>query len=435
MPADIPQSNDGPASEDDPALAALRARARAFLDAHARRRRTPGTADDGSPESDDALTRLLAEEDDLAAIDRAKAFQTALFDAGLAGLMAPTAYGGQGLGLTEHLIWNEEASGYDIPTMPLLIGHGMCFPTVLAYGTPEQRDRYLRPLLRGDEVWCQLFSEPGAGSDVASLQTRAVRDGDEWIVNGQKVWTSGAHYSDFGILIARTDPDVPKHLGITMFILDMCSPGVTVKPLRQITGGANFNEVFLDDVRIPDSMRLGDVGGGWRASITTLMNERVAIGAGGAGGRTGAADELIRTARRRGVEGDPVVRQAIVDVLVRERILGYVGQRIRAAVLAGRDPGPEGSIAKLAGSALMRRVADIGVSISGPAGIAWTADDTRGDRWAMAVLGAPGGAIAGGTSEVMKNIIGERVLGLPKEPQVDRDVPFRELLVGTQRAG
>jgi alkylation response protein AidB-like acyl-CoA dehydrogenase len=282
-------------------------------------------------------------------------------------------------------------------------------------------------------VWCQLFSEPGAGSDVASLQTRAVRDGDEWIVNGQKVWTSGAHYSDFGILIARTDPDVPKHLGITMFILDMHSPGVTVKPLRQITGGANFNEVFFDDVRIPDSMRLGDVGGGWRASITTLMNERVAIGAGGAGGRGAASDELIRLARRRGVAGDPVVRQGIVDVLVRERILGYVGQRIRAAVLAGRDPGPEGSVAKLASTVLMKQAADVGVAIAGPGAIAWPEDDERGARWAMGVLGAPGGAIAGGTSEVMKNIIGERVLGLPKEPQVDRDVPFRDLLVGTQR--
>jgi alkylation response protein AidB-like acyl-CoA dehydrogenase len=428
MPDETPQH------EDSPEQAALRARIRAFLSAHARRRRSSAPVDDGRAEAEDGPSRLLAEDDDLAAVERAKTFQQALFDAGLAGLMVPKAYGGQGLGLTEQLIWNEEASGYDIPTMPLLIGHGMCLPTVLVYGTAEQRDRFLRPLLRGDEVWCQLFSEPGAGSDVASLQTRAVRDGDEWVVNGQKVWTSGAHYSDFGILIARTDPDVPKHLGITMFVLDLRTPGVTVKPLRQITGGANFNEVFFDDVRIPDAMRLGDVGGGWRAAITTLMNERVAIGAGGAGGRGSAADELIRTARRRGVAADPVVRQGIVDVLVRERILGYVGQRIRAAVLAGRDPGPEGSIAKLAGSTLMRRVADLGVAISGPAGIAWPAGDDRGDRWAMAVLGAPGGAIAGGTSEVMKNIIGERVLGLPKEPQVDRDVPFRDLLVGTQRS-
>jgi alkylation response protein AidB-like acyl-CoA dehydrogenase len=425
---------------DDPAQAELRARIRAFLEANARPRRSrreaaaaEAAAAEGDADSQDGLSRLLTEEDDESAVAQAKAFQAALFDAGLAGLMAPREYGGQGLGLTEQLIWNEEASGYEIPTMPLLIGHGMCLPTVLVYGTPEQRSRYLQPLLRGDEVWCQLFSEPGAGSDVASLQTRAVRDGDEWIVNGQKVWTSGAHYSDFGILIARTDPDVPKHLGITMFILDMHSPGVTVKPLRQITGGANFNEVFFDDVRIPDSMRLGDVGGGWRASITTLMNERVAIGAGGAGGRGAASDELIRLARRRGLAGDPVVRQGIVDVLVRERILGYVGQRIRAAVLAGRDPGPEGSVAKLASTVLMKQAADVGVSIAGPGAIAWSEGDERGARWAMGVLGAPGGAIAGGTSEVMKNIIGERVLGLPKEPQVDRDVPFRDLLVGTQR--
>jgi alkylation response protein AidB-like acyl-CoA dehydrogenase len=438
-----PSAGDGVA--EDPRRAEFRARVREFLAAHARRRRRTAAVGTGAepdpaaagiedaPEAGDDITSLLAEEDDRAAVERARAFQAAAFDAGLAGIMAPKEYGGQGLSLTEQLIWNEEAAAYEIPTMPLLIGHGMCFPTVLVYGTPEQRERFLRPLLRGDEVWCQLFSEPGAGSDVASLQTRAVRDGDEWIVNGQKVWTSGAHYSDYGILIARTDPDVPKHLGITMFILDMHAPGVTVKPLRQITGGANFNEVFFDDVRIPHSMVLGEVGGGWRAAITTLMNERVAIGAGGAGGGGSAANELIRTARRRGVEADPVVRQGIADVFVRERILSYVGQRIRAAVLAGRDPGPEGSVAKLAGTVLGTRVAALGLGISGASGIAWPADDRHGERWSTAVVGAPGAAIAGGTSEVMKNIIGERVLGLPKEPQVDRDVPFRDLLVGTQR--
>ena len=403
----------------------FRLRARAWLADNAPRRQKRSA-------DDEELSMLAGEDESL--IARNKEFQAKLFDAGFAGITWPKEYGGQGLTNKEQMAFAQEARDYELPTNIYTIGLGMCGPTILTHGTPEQKERYIRPMLRGEEVWSQLFSEPGAGSDVASLQSRAVRDGDEWILNGQKVWTSGAHYSDYGIVIARTDPEQPKHRGITMFILDFHAPGVTVKPLRQMTGGANFNEVFFDDVRIADDQRLGDVNEGWRCAITTLMNERVAIGAGGGGGRAGAAETLIRSAKAHGVEGDPVLRQRLMDVYIRQTVLGYVGKRITEALMSGRVPGPEGSIAKLAGAYLSRLSSEVALDIVGAGGVAWDPADARGDRWAQMVLSSPASAIAGGTNEVMKNIIGERVLGLPKEPQVDRDIPFRELKVGTQKS-
>ncbi len=372
------------------------------------------------------------------AVESARRFQAALFDGHLAGLTWPAEYGGQGLTTAHQLAFNEEAEPYVVPTMPLLIGLGMCAPTLLEKGTPEQRDRHLARMLRGDEVWCQLFSEPGAGSDVAGLRTRAVRDGEDWVVNGQKVWTSGAHYSDFGLLLARTNPDVPKHLGLTMFVVDMRAPGVTIRPLRQITGGSGFNEVFFDDVHLPGDAVVGDVDRGWQAAVTTLMNERVSIGAGGGGlGRRLGGGEfaaLADVARRRGGLADPVLRQRLASVFVEERLLELLSQRIRADVQAGRTPGPQGSVAKLAGAQLARHAAEVGLDLLGAGGAAWTPDDADAERWTQALLGAPGNAIAGGTPEIMKNILGERVLGLPREPAVDRDVPFRELRVGGGRS-
>jgi alkylation response protein AidB-like acyl-CoA dehydrogenase len=367
-------------------------------------------------------------------VESARRFQTALFDAGLAGLTWPEEYGGQGLTLAHQLAFNEEAEPYVVPTMPLLIGLGMCAPTLQEVGSQEQRDRHLARMLRGDEVWCQLFSEPGAGSDVAGLRTRAVRDGEDWVINGQKVWTSGAHYSDYGLLLARTNPDVPKHLGLTMFVVDMRAPGVTIRPLRQITGGANFNEVFFDDVHVPGDAVVGDVGRGWQAAVTTLMNERVSIGAGGGGlGRRlggGEFTALADLARRRGGMADPVLRQSLASVFVEERLLELLSSRIREDVKAGRTPGPQGSVAKLAGAQLAKHAAEVGLEVLGSSGASWTDDDADAERWTTALLGAPGNAIAGGTPEIMKNILGERVLGLPREPAVDRDVPFRELRVG-----
>jgi alkylation response protein AidB-like acyl-CoA dehydrogenase len=266
---------------------------------------------------------------------------------------------------------------------------------------------------------------------------RAERDGDEFILNGQKVWTTGAQHSDFGAVIARTNPDMPKHQGITMFIIDFHAPGVEVRPLRQMTGGASFNEVFFTDYRVPETNVVGRIDDGWRCAIAMLANERVAIGSGGGSARTGSGGgigALVKLARSRGLDGDPIVRQGIADIYIRQRIMGFIGMRTRAAVQAGKAPGPEGSIGKLAGALLSRRTSDLTMSIAGTAGIAWSEDDKRGNRWAMQALQQPSSRIAGGTDEVQRNIVGERVLGLPKEPQVDRDMPFKDIKVGTQRA-
>jgi alkylation response protein AidB-like acyl-CoA dehydrogenase len=329
-------------------------------------------------------------------------------------------------------VFNEEAAGYELPTTAYIIGLGMVIPTMIEFGTDQQRERYVSKALRGEEIWSQLFSEPGAGSDVASLQTKAERDGDEWILNGQKVWTTGAQHSDYGAIIARTNPDAPKHRGITMFVIDFKAPGVEVRPLRQMNGASGFNEVFFTDVRVPDANRIGEVDDGWRCAIAMLMNERVAIGSGGGGGRGGGVGPLIKLARRRGLNEDPVVRQGIADIYIRSRIMGFIGQRTRAAVKAGKAPGPEGSIGKLAGAQLSRLTSDLGIAIAGPGGQAWDSTRAPDGRWAQSVLSAPASRIAGGTDEVQRNIIGERVLGLPKDPQVDREIPFRELKVGTQ---
>jgi alkylation response protein AidB-like acyl-CoA dehydrogenase len=404
-------------AHDTASLAEFRARARAFRDSHA-----GGEVDDGAIGA-------------AAVVERAKRFQAALYDAGLAGITFPTEFGGAGLTADHQRVFNEEFAGFAMPSTLFMIGLGMCAPTLLEFGTDDQRRRHLRGLLRGDQVWCQLFSEPGAGSDVASLQTKAVRDGEEWLLNGQKVWTSVAHFSDFGLCVARTNPDVPKHRGISMFIVDMHAPGVVVKPLRQMNGDAEFNEVFLDDVRLPADALLGPIDEGWRVAVAMLANERVAIGAGDSGlGMTREQfDGLLALARERGVAGDVLVRQDLVDIYVRERILALLALRIRGALKAGRAPGPEGSVAKLATAILGKRAGDVGAALAGPAGVAWAGDRDGMPGIPQTVLSAPMLGIAGGTSEIQRNIIGERVLGLPKEPQVDRDVPFRELKVGTQR--
>src|SRR2546421_8357478 len=402
---------------ETPELAEFRLKVRSFLAEHAPRR--AARRDDEGPEFEATVADLATR----------KPFPAALADAGLAGLTWPKPWG-PGLTAEHQRVFNEEATGYELPTTSYIIGLGMVIPTMIEFGTDDQRGRYVAKALRGEEIWSQLFSEPGAGSDVASLQMRAVRDGDEWILNGQKVWTTGAQLSDFGAVIARTNPENPKHRGITMFIVDLQAPGVEIRPLRQMNGGSGFNEVFFTDVRIPDTNRIGAVGDGWRCAIAMLMNERVAIGSGGGGGRSVGVKPLVDLARRRGMLDHPVVRQGIADVYIRSQILGYIGQRTRAAVKAGKAPGPEGSIAKLAGALLARRTSDLGIAIAGPGGQAWEAQ--RESRWALSVLSAPASRIAGGTDEVQRNIIGERVLGLPKEPQVDRDVPFKDLRGGTQ---
>jgi len=405
------------AALDPEAEAAFRARVRGALESWVRWR--------------DRQQRSWPARDDAELVAWATSYQAHLYDAGLAALTWPVAYGGRGLSAAHQTIFNEEAAELDLPSGVFTIGFGMCIPTLLAHGSEALKQRYVRPAARGEEIWCQLFSEPSAGSDVASLLTRAVRDGDEWIVDGQKVWTSGAQHCDFGILLARTDPEVPKHRGLTMFVLDMHAAGVVIKPLRQMNGASNFNEIFLDSVRVPGDHVVGEPGEGWRVAITTLMNERVSIGAGRSTARLPSPLEPIAahldTARRRGLEHDPLARQGLADLLVRARALDLVGLRVRAAASAGRAPGPEGSIAKLAGSLLAVRGAQLGAALAGPEAVCFDPDRNGPSTWAERVLSAPAGGIAGGTNEIMRNILGERVLGLPREPAVDRDVPFNEV--------
>jgi acyl-CoA dehydrogenase len=293
----------------------------------------------------------------------------------------------------------------------------MVAPTILAHAIPEVKERYLRSLYRGDLVACQLFSEPAAGSDLAGIQTRATRDGDEWVISGQKVWTSGAQQSDLGEIITRTSVDKPKHKGLTMLLVDMKAPGVTVRRLRQMTGGASFNEVFFDEVRVHDSHRLGDVDEGWTVALTTLMNERAAIG-GGIGNRATSLTRIVELARYLGQADDPLVRQQLADSYVKLQVARYTNQRAMAKIRAGQLPGPEMSIAKLAMTQNFQRLTDM---LSGMLGPRLTADTGEWGTYAFGelVLGVPGMRVAGGTDEVMRNIVGERVLGLPKEPRAN----------------
>jgi acyl-CoA dehydrogenase len=290
-------------------------------------------------------------------------------------------------------------------------------------------------MYRGDIVGCQLFSEPGAGSDLASLQTRAERDGEEWLLNGQKVWTSGAQYSDIGEIICRTDPDKPKHKGLTGFVVDMHAPGVEVRPLRQMTGGASFNEVFFTDVRVPDDHRLGDENEGWAVALTTLMNERASIGAGSAGGGLGLANStrLIEMLRHFGLDTDPVYRQELMKLHVAYSVAKYNNQRAMDKIKSGQLPGPEMSIAKLALTQNMWNTAQFVSRVLGPR-IAANTGEWGTFSWSQFVLGIPGMRIAGGSDEVMRNIVAERVLGLPKDPGIDSKTPFKDLKVGTQQS-
>lgn len=361
-------------------------------------------------------------EQDAIEVAAAKAWAQKVFDAGFGWITGPRKYGGRELPKSYQSLYGAIESRYATPTQgPRGIGLGMIAPTILAHGSDTAKELYLRSLYRGDIIACQLFSEPSAGSDLASLQTRAVRDGDEWIVNGQKVWTSGAHYSEIGEILCRTDPDAPKHKGLTGFIVNMHAPGVEVRPLRQMTGGASFNEVFFTDVRIPADHLLGEVNNGWTVALTTLMNERAAIGGGGSGTSSGSSElrRLIALARHLGVTEDPLVRQEIADTWINLQVARYNNDRALAKIRSGQLPGPELSIAKLSLTENLRRTAELASHILGPR---ITADSGEWGTfaWSKFLLGVPGMRVAGGTDEVMRNILGERVLGLPKDPPVSR---------------
>jgi 3-oxochol-4-en-24-oyl-CoA dehydrogenase len=304
------------------------------------------------------------------------------------------------------------------------IGIGWAGPTILAGGTDAQRERWLPGILDGSTFWCQLFSEPEAGSDLASLQTRAVRDGDEYVVTGQKLWSTWADRADWGILLARTDPTAPKHEGISYFVVDMRTPGIEVREVIEMTGGNHFNEVFLTDVRLPADAVVGEVDGGWGVALTTLANERSFIG-GGAGG--GDFEALVRLAREAGRAGDPEVRQRLAAAYTRLQIFRYIGFRIQTAADHGELPGPEASVLKLAYSQHLARTGDLGLAVQGAGGALLAGDAVDGGFWQQQFLTQWAARIGGGTDEIQRNVIGERVLGLPREPRPDKDVPFREL--------
>jgi alkylation response protein AidB-like acyl-CoA dehydrogenase len=400
-------------TEDD-----FRAEALAFLEANAKRRQTEVTRWGEGSDRVGVLEEKTPEEE-RAEVEAAKAWRQKMFDAGFGWITGPAQYGGRELPKSYERLYQSIEAEFATPSMsPFGIGLGMVAPTILAHATDKVKDAYLRKMYRGDIIGCQLFSEPGAGSDLAGLQTRAVRDGDEWIITGQKVWTSGAQYSDIGEIICRTNPDAPKHKGLTGFVVDMHAPGVEVRPLRQMTGGASFNEVFFTEVRVPDDHRLGDVDQGWSVALTTLMNERAAIGGGGAGVGTMGTARLIEMLRYLGKDKDPVLRQQLADVYINGQVARYTNLRAMEKIKAGQLPGPEMSIGKLTLTQNMQRIQKFVCDALGPR---ITADTGEWGTfaWAEFVLGVPGMRVAGGTDEVMRNIVGERVLGLPKEPRVD----------------
>jgi len=397
----------------------FRARARAWLAANAPRR----TSDDEAEAESRGQAAVIAEQ---------KAFQAKLYAAGFAGITWPKKYGGQGLGAAEQIIWSQEARDYDLPTGVFFIGLSMPGNTLVELGSEAQKERYLPKMLSGEEIWCQLFSEPGAGSDVASLQTSAVRDGDEWVLNGQKVWTSGAQYSDFGAILARTDPAKPKHNGISMFIVDMHAPGVTVRPLKVATGHSPFNEVFFDNVRLPAGALIGEENKGWDAAVVMLRHERIAIGTMGSSRTSPLAFNSLRDlAAGLGRTSDQGVRRELAELYARGRAVQLFALVLREETQAGRLPGARGSVAKLAGSDLGRFAGNVAADVLGDQIAGFDTDELAAVT--TSIIAAPGSAIAGGTSEIQRNIIGERVLGLAKDPGVDRATPFNQLRVGTQR--
>ncbi len=402
---------------DAPTVEELVAAAREFLDEHAEQRGETEFVWGKGSDRVGVLDEKTSEEE-AAEVAAAKGWLARRFDAGFGWITGPPAYGGRGLSLAHERAYRELEAGYDVPSLtPLSVGLGMVAPTILAHGTEEVKERYLAGLYRGEVAGCQLFSEPVAGSDLAGIQTRAVRDGDEWRLTGQKVWTSGAHYSDIGEVITRTSPDKPKHKGLTMFLVDMHAPGVEVRPLRQMTGGASFNEVFFDDVAVPDSHRMGGVDEGWTVALTTLMNERASIGAGGGGGAV-AVERVIETARHYADTADPLVRQELAGLYVLTEVARLNNLRAISKIRSGQTPGPELSIGKLSLTQNFQRVSAI---LTGLLGARLGADTGEWGTyaWSELVTGVPGMRIAGGTDEVMRNIVGERVLGLRKEPRIE----------------
>jgi alkylation response protein AidB-like acyl-CoA dehydrogenase len=401
---------------DTPEEAAYRAQARAWLEANAPKHKAAAGGDD----------------EDSAGMQAARDWQRTKAEAGYACITWPKEWGGGGGASWQSVIFGQEESGFHTPGNPFQIGLGMCVPTVMTVGNEADKERFVRPAVRGEEIWCQLFSEPSGGSDVAAARTRAVRDGDDWVINGQKVWTSGAHFSDFGLLLARTDPDVPKHKGLTMFWIDMKAPGVEVRPIHQMSGGSNFNEVYFTDLRIKDSQRVGEIGAGWKTSLVTLMNERLAIGGGGGAGHRTVLKLASDIATLAGPAAkDAGLREKIADWFVQAEGLKYTRYRTMTALSRGQTPGPESSIGKVVSAALMQDMANTDLELEDQFGI--ISDPKQAPlagAFQTALMNAPGMRIAGGTDEILRNIIAERVLGLPQDVRLDKDVAFKDVPTG-----
>jgi alkylation response protein AidB-like acyl-CoA dehydrogenase len=406
--------------DDSPEEAAFRGQARAWLDANA-----PKHLEGELRQSTFGMFALKSIDPILAS----KAWQRKKFDAGWACLHWPRSYGGRDATPIQRVIWQQEEGPYAALSGLFSIGHNMCGPTLMAWANDAQKQARLPALAAGEEIWCQLFSEPAGGSDLAGLRTRAEKDGQAWRINGQKIWTSRAHYSDFGLLLARSDPTVAKHKGLTMFFLDMRTPGVEIRPIKQANGGQTFNEVFFTDVRIPDSQRLGEVGQGWQVSMTTLMNERMSMGAKMSIGFA----ELFAFCRQLEIGGRPAledraVRSRLASFAVRASGLKCTAMRAVSAISQGRNPGPENSIGKLVGATAMQELAMYALDLQGEAGIV---DDPAlaplAARFQTMLLRTPATRVEGGTDEILRNIVAERVLGLPADIRVDKNVPFNAI--------
>jgi alkylation response protein AidB-like acyl-CoA dehydrogenase len=410
-------------------LDAYRSRARTWLASHLQARAAESADGDqpwGIGSDDVSVFHDLSFDDERALLDRAMQWQQVKFDAGYGAITWPAEFGGSSLPQAYEEAFSEEEAAYETP-----LGHEtfsvttqLIAPTINIFGTDGQRERFIRRFIRAEELCCQLFSEPGAGSDLASLATRAVRQGDEWIINGQKVWSSGAQFSGWGELIARTDPDVPKHAGMTAFLVPLDLPGVEVRPIRQLSGGSSFNEVFLTDVRLPDSLRLGAVGKGWMVALTTLGFER---GAGAIRSIGGSFNQTLGLARWLELTDDPIVRQQLANLYINDRITKLVADRSSTSAARDESPGPEGSIWKLRWTQDLARTSAVVSHLLGPR---LTADSGEWGTyaWTAHVLGSLGYRIAGGSDEIQRNIIGERVLGLPAEPRPDRNLSWRQTL-------
>ena len=404
---------------DTPQEAEFRTKCRAWLEANAELKTKKTNSAKNMNVGNKSLLEAAAE------------WQKKKYDAGWAMIHWPKEFGGIGATPIERIIWAQEESKFNVPKGVYEIGLGMAGPVMMEYATDEQKERYLPPMAEGKEIWCQLFSEPSAGSDVAGLRSKAVQDGENWIVNGQKVWTSGAHFSDFGILVVRHDPSLEKHKGLTFFFVDMKSPGIEVKPIKQLTGGSSFNEVYFNDVVIPDSQRLGEIGDGWKVAITTLMNERLAVG--DADGVD--ANEAFELAKKHDKDGEQLidnnaVRESIAVWYCEASGLNNTKLRTMSALSRGDTPGPEASITKIVSANKLQAIGNFGMDSSDMSGMLM---DEKSDfiKFQMAWMGAAGLRIAGGTDEILKNIIAERVLGLPQEARADKGLAFKDIPSGS----